>query len=166
MKSGARNVREYLASLPQERRRAISAVRRVVLDNLPAGFAEGMQYGMIGYFVPHAVYPGGYHVNPEEPLPYAHLASQKNYMALYLSCACLNEARRAAFERAWRARGDKPDMGKSCIRFKRLEQMPPALVGGAIAALSCAEFIAQYERRIGARHTARRMRALPHAIAV
>ena len=84
MKSSAKTVDEYLAALPENRRTAISTVRKVILANLPEGYEECMSYGMIGYVVPHRIYPAGYHCDPKLPLPYANLGSQKNHMALYL----------------------------------------------------------------------------------
>lgn len=84
MQSKATTVAQYLAELPAERREAIEAVRRVILDHLPEGVSEGMGYGMIGYSIPHSVYPKGYHCDPKQPLPFASLASQKNHMSLYL----------------------------------------------------------------------------------
>src|SRR5580693_4171014 len=91
MQSGAKTVAEYLDSLPADRRAAISAVREVIRANLDAGYEEGIQYGMIGYYVPHRLFPAGYHADPKQPLPFAALASQKNHMALYLMgvyCGC------------------------------------------------------------------------------
>src|SRR6516162_2904358 len=86
MQSNATTVAEYLSSLPEDRRRAIEAVRQVILQNLDKDYEEGMQYGMIGYYVPHRVYPAGYHCDPKQPLPFAALGSQKNYMSVYLMC--------------------------------------------------------------------------------
>ena len=87
MQCKAKTVKEYLASLPQDRRVAIKSVREVICKNLDKGYEEGMQYGMIGYYVPHKVYPPGYHCDPKQPLPFASLASQKNHMAVYLMCS-------------------------------------------------------------------------------
>ena len=86
MQSKATTVDQYLASLPEDRRAALSAVRDVIRKNLDGDYEEGMQYGMIGYYVPHAVFPAGYHADPKQPLPFASLASQKNHMAVYLMC--------------------------------------------------------------------------------
>src|SRR5688572_8959727 len=86
MQSKAQTVNDYLAELPDDRRAAIEAVRKVIRKNLPKGYEEGMQYGMIGYHVPHKLYPPGYHCDPKQPLPFAALASQKNYMSVYLMC--------------------------------------------------------------------------------
>src|SRR3954469_15434727 len=98
MTSAASTVDEYLAGLPDDRRAAISAVRKTILGNLPAGYEEGMQYGMIGYYVPHSLFPAGYHCNPKEPLSFASLGSQKNHMALYLMCVYGDSELREWFE--------------------------------------------------------------------
>lgn len=152
MRSKASTVDEYLAGLPEDRRDAIQAVREVILENLDDGYEEGMQYGMIGYFVPHRVYPAGYHCDPKQPVPFAGLASQKSYMSLYLMglyCGCAdgesdNEHSRW-FKAAWTATGKKLDMGKSCARFKRLEDVPLDVVGQAIRRLPARTFLQQYE---------------------
>jgi hypothetical protein len=145
MQSKAKTVQEYLDQLPDHRREAISAVRDVMLKNLPKGFEEGMQYGMIGYFVPHSVYPDGYHCNPKEPLPYASLAAQKNYMSIYLMCIYGDEAHRDWFVEAWNKTGKKLDMGKSCVRFKKLEDVPLKVVGQAMKRVTVKKFIDFYE---------------------
>jgi hypothetical protein len=145
MQSKAKTVQEYLDQLPDHRREAISAVRDVMLKNLPKGFEEGMQYGMIGYFVPHSVYPDGYHCNPKEPLPYASLAAQKNYMSIYLMCIYGDEAHRDWFVEAWNKTGKKLDMGKSCVRFKKLEDVPLKVVGQAMKRVTVKKYIDFYE---------------------
>lgn len=153
MQSKAKTVAEYLASLPDDRRRAIEAVRRVILDNLDSDYEEGMSYGMIGYYVPHRVYPAGYHCDPKQGLPYAGLASQKNYMSLYLMglyCGCVEGVSDTAlmqwFRDAWAKSGRKLDMGKACIRFRKLEDLPLDVVGEAIRRLPASVYIEQYER--------------------
>lgn len=145
MQSKAKTVQEYLDQLPDHRREAISAVRDVMLKNLPKGFEEGMQHGMIGYFVPHSVYPDGYHCNPKEPLPYASLAAQKNYMSIYLMCIYGDEAHRDWFVEAWNKTGKKLDMGKSCVRFKKLEDVPLKVVGQAMKRVTVKKYIDFYE---------------------
>jgi hypothetical protein len=145
MQSDAATVKEYLASLPAERRAAIEAVRRVIRKNLDKDYAEGMQYGMIGYFVPHSIYPAGYHCDPRQPLLFAGLASQKNYMAVYLMCVYGSPEHEAWFRAEWAKTGKKLDMGKSCIRFQRLDDLPLALIGKAIARVPAKKFIAFYE---------------------
>src|SRR6266542_404910 len=118
MQSSAKTVQEYLKELPADRREAINAVRGVILANLPKGCEERMSYGMIGYVVPHSIYPAGYHCDPKQPLPMACLGSQKNHMALYSMCAYGDPATDQWFRKAWLATAKKLDMGKSCIRFK------------------------------------------------
>lgn len=154
MQSKAATVDQYLAELPADRREVIGAVRGVILKNLGAGFEEGMQYGMIGYFVPRSVYPAGYHCDPRQPLPFAGLGSQKNHMALYLFCVYQSEGLREWFVEAWeveaaRGRAGKLDMGAGCVRFRKLEDVPLAVVGRAIKRVSVKKFIAQYEAVLG-----------------
>ena len=120
MQSKAATVAAYLKSLPEDRRKALQAIRKVVNDNLDPKVKEAMAYGMPGWVVPLSVYPDGYHCAKDTPLPFASLASQKNHMALYLFCvySVPGEAERLAEE--WKAAGKKLDMGKSCLRFKKL----------------------------------------------
>ena len=146
MQSNARTVEEYLRSLPEDRRAAISAVRKVILANLPKGYEECMSYGMIGYVVPHSIYPAGYHCNPKLPLPYANLASQKNHMALYLMCCYGDKATYQWFCKAWKATGKKLDMGKSCVRFKKLEDVSLEVIGEVIARVPVKNYIARIEQ--------------------
>ena len=148
MQSRAATVDQYLAELPPDRREAISAIRDVIRKNLPKGYEEGMGYGMIGYAIPHSVYPAGYHCNPKQPVPFASLASQKNHMALYLMCLYSDPAFEAWFRDEWAKSGKKLDMGKSCIRFKRLEDVPLRLIGETIKKVPVKEFLAFYEAAI------------------
>jgi hypothetical protein len=105
-----------------------------------------MQYGMIGYCVPHSLWPAGYHCDPKQPLTFASLGNQKNHMALYLMCVYGHEETRAWFEEAWRASGKKLDMGKACARFKRLEDLPLDVVGQVIARVPVDEFLSRYQQ--------------------
>jgi hypothetical protein len=148
MQSKAQTVKEYLAELPDDRRAAIEAVRKVIRKNLPKGIEEGMQYGMIGYHVPHKLYPPGYHCDPRQPLPYAGLASQKNHMAVYLMCVYSGEKDDAWFRKAWAKTGKKLDMGKSCIRFKKVDDLALDVLGEAIGRVPTADFIKLYESSI------------------
>jgi len=148
MQSKASTVEQYLAELPQDRRRAISAIREVILSNLPAGYEEGMGYGMIGYAVPHSVYPPGYHCNPKQPLPFASLASQKNHIALYLMCMYSEPGFEAWFREEWAKSGKKLDMGKSCIRFRSLDDVALPVIGKAIKKVPAKKFIEYYESAI------------------
>src|SRR6516225_4797011 len=141
-KNSATTVGEYLASLPDDRRSVIEAVRKVILANLDSGYEEGIQYGMIGYYVPHRVYPAGYHCDPKQPLPFAALASQKGYMSIYLMCIYGHEALRSWFEEAWAKAGKKLDMGKACVRFKKLEDLALDVIGEAIRRVPAKKYIA------------------------
>jgi len=145
MQSKAKTVKQYLAELPDDRREALQAVRTVILKNLPKGYKEGMQYGMIGYFVPHSVYPPGYHCDPKQPLPLAGLASQKNHMAIYLMCVYGDPEHAAWFRAAWAKTGKKLDMGKSCVRFRKIEDVPLKVIGEAIKRVPVKKFIEHYE---------------------
>lgn len=138
MKSEAETVKEYLAELPDERRQAVTAVRRVVLENLPRGYEEVMNWGMITYQVPLETYPDTYN---KKPLMYAALASQKHHMALYLTGIYIDEEASEAFEEAYKATGKRYDVGKSCVRFRKIEDLPLTLIGDSIASLGVEEFI-------------------------
>ncbi|MBC8094393.1 MAG: DUF1801 domain-containing protein [Akkermansiaceae bacterium] len=144
MQSKATTVKQYLAELPSDRRAAIENVRAVILKNLDPLFEEGMQYGMIGYYVPHRVYPPGYHCDPKQPLPFICLASQKNYMSLYLGCVYGPE-REKPFREAWAMTGKKLDMGKSCIRFRKIENLALDVIGVSILRTRARTFIEYYE---------------------
>ncbi len=143
--SKATTVKAYLASLPADRRGAIESVRKVILANLDKEYEEGMQYGMIGYYVPHSVFPAGYHCDPKQPLPFAGLASQKNYMSIYLMCTYGSTEHAAWFKEAWARTGKRLDMGKSCIRFKKLDDVALDVIGEAIARVPARAYIAHYE---------------------
>lgn len=124
MQSQAKSVSQYLAELPADRRTAIQALREVILANIDENVEETMQYGMIGYVIPHRVYPEGYHVDPTQPLPYACLASQKNYISLYVMGTYAGPEEERWLRDAWAAAGQKLDMGKCCIRMKSLDNAP------------------------------------------
>lgn len=142
--SKATTVREYLDGLPDDRRKALEAVRKVIRKNIDKRCKEGMQYGMIGYFVPHKVYPPGYHADPKQPLPFAGLASQKNHMSLYLLCVYGDKEAERWLRAAWKKTGKKLDMGKSCIRFRSAEDVPLDLVTEAVARVPVKKFLAHY----------------------
>ena len=151
MKSNATTVDEYLANLPTDRREAISEVRRVILANLPKGYEECMTYGMIGYVVPHSIYPAGYHCDPKLPLPYANLGSQKNHMALHLMSVYGDPATEKWFRAAWEATGKRLDMGKACVRFRKLDDVPLDVIGQIIARVPVQKYIAHIEQVLGER---------------
>jgi hypothetical protein len=147
MQSKAATVAEYLASLPEERRAVVEAVRRVILKNLDKTYAEGMGYGMIGYFVPHSFYPPGYHCDPRMPLPFAGLASQKRHLSLYLMTTYgEGHAMEQGFREAWAKTGKKLDMGKCCIRFNKLEDLALDVIADAIRRVPATDYIAHYEK--------------------
>jgi hypothetical protein len=131
--------------LPEDRRAAINAVREVILANLPDGYEETMQYGMIGYVIPHSLYPAGYHCDPKQPLTYANLGSQKNHMALYLMCAYGDEATAQWLRDSFAAAGKKLDMGKACLRFRKLEDLPLEVIGQAVARVPVQAYIDRVE---------------------
>jgi len=128
------------------------------LKNLDKNYQEAMQYGMIGYSVPHSVYPAGYHCDPKQPLPFAAIASQKNYMSVYLMspyCGCVDDAQHKEhtqwFRDAWAKSGKKLDMGKSCIRFTKVEDLALDVIGEAIKRVPAKRFIEGYEAALGDR---------------
>lgn len=143
MQSDATTVEGYLDSLPEERRGAIEAVRGTILEHLPEAYEEGIQYGMLGYYIPLERYPETYN---GQPLAVAGLASQKSYMSLYLNCVYSDSGEKDWFEERWAETGKKLDMGKSCVRFKKLEDLPLDVVGEAIARVPPEDYIAAYER--------------------
>lgn len=159
MQSKAATVAEYLASLPEDRRRALEAVRKVVRANLDKDYEEGMQYGMIGYYVPHRVFPAGYHCDPKQPLPFAGLASQKNHMAVYLMGVYTGygddsaTAEASWFEQAWKKTGKKLDMGKCCVRFKKLEDVALDVVGESVRRLPASKYIRFYTAALEAQRS-------------
>ena len=143
MQSGAVMVESYLAELPEDRRQAVGAVRRVILDHLPPGFEEVMQYGMISYVVPLERYPDTYN---GQALDVASLANQKRHMAIYLTGVYGEDGAQEWLRERWATTGKKLDMGKSCLRFKRLDDLALDVVGEAIARTSVDDFLAAYER--------------------
>ncbi len=129
---------DYLASLPQDRREVISAVRDLILDNLPKGYKETINWGMLSYEVPLEIYPDTYN---KKPLSYIGLAAQKNYNSLYLMSVYQDPADYQELMDAFAAMGVKPDMGKSCIRFKSLDQIPLETISRLIAKTSVRDFV-------------------------
>ena len=138
MQSEAKTVEEYINALPEERQQAIRKVRKLILENLPEGYEEVMNWGMITYQVPLSVYPDTYN---KKPLMFAALASQKNHMAVYLSTIYINEDKRVQFEESYRETGKRYDVGKSCVRFRKLDDLPLSLIGKEIASFSVNDFI-------------------------
>ena len=144
MQSKAKTVADYLASLPADRRAELETVRRVVLANLDRGFEEGMQYGMIGWFVPHRLFPAGYHCDPTQPLPMGGLAAQKNAFSLYLMPLYGDTKLLAWFTSAWQKTGKKLDMGKACIRFKKADDLALDVIAATLQKLSMQGYVDAY----------------------
>ena len=142
VRSNAATVEEYLNELAPDRREHIEAVRNVILDKLPEGYAESMNWGMISWEIPLDRYPKTYN---KQPLMYAALASQKNYMSLYLMCVYVHDGTQTAFERRFKASGKKLNMGKSCVRFKTTDDLPMDLIADTVASTSVDDYIKSYE---------------------
>jgi hypothetical protein len=142
VRSAAATVEEYLQELVPDRREEIQAVRELVLDNLPPGYVETMNWGMITYEIPLERYPETYN---KQPLMYAALASQKRYLSLYLMCVYSHRESRIWFEERFKASGKKLNMGKSCVRFRRVEDLPLDLIAETVAGTSVEDYIRFYE---------------------
>ena len=138
-------VAQYLDSLPPDRRAALSAVRKVIKDNLDPGYVECVQYGMIGYAVPHSIFPAGYHCDPKQPLPFAALGSNKGSMSLHLMCIYWSSERREWFEKAWARTGKKLDMGQACVRAKSADDLALDVIGEVIRRVPARQYVAEYE---------------------
>ena len=138
MKSSAATIQQYLAEMPEDRQKAITQVRETILNNLPEGYEEAINFGMITYQVPLDVYPDTYN---KKPLMYAALANQKNHMAVYLTGIYMDEDLYQDFEEKYRETGKRYDVGKSCVRFRKLEDLPLELIGESFGAISMEDFI-------------------------
>ena len=141
-RSGSTTVKEYLNELPADRRAVVSVVRKEILRHLPNGYRESMNWGMISYEVPLERYPNTYN---KQPLGYVALAAQKNYFALYLMCVYQDPKREAWLKREFKKAGKRLNMGKSCVRFRKLEDLPLDVIGKVVASTSPEEFISAYE---------------------
>lgn len=140
---------DYISQIPEDRQEAAKKLRKIILDNLPKGFEEGIQYGMIAYYVPHSIYPDGYHCDPNIPLPFMSFASQKNSINLYHSGVYAVPKIHDWFVSEYPKHSkQKLDMGKSCIRFKKIDQIPYKLIAELCTKLSVNEWIAIYEANI------------------
>jgi uncharacterized protein YdhG (YjbR/CyaY superfamily) len=149
MQSNAATVDQYLSEVPPERQEAMNKLRKVILKNLPKGFKETMGYGMMGYCVPHSIYPAGYHCNPKDPLPFAGLASQKNSINFYHMGIYADPKLLKWFMDEYAKTGlGKLDMGKSCMRFKKPEQIPYQLIGELISKITVEKWIEIYEKNL------------------
>ncbi len=149
MQYDVETVQEYLEQIPKERTEAVQKLRKTVADNLPEGFKEGIQYKMIGFYVPHSRYPDGYHCNPNDPLPFINIASQKNFVALYHSGIYANKELHDWFVAEYPKHCNyKLDMGKSCVRFKRMDDIPYDLIAELCQKVTSQEWIDLYEKNI------------------
>lgn len=149
MKIEANNPIDYISNLPEERQEAMSRLRQTILDNLPKGFEETMSYGMIGYVVPHSIYPDGYHCTPELPLPFMSIASQKNFVALYHMGIYADKELYDWFVTDYPKHvKTKLDMGKSCIRFKKIETIPYDLIAELCTRMTVKQWIELYEKNV------------------
>ena len=149
MQIKANTPEEYIQQIPEERQAAFNKLRQTILDNLPEGFEETMNYGMIGYVVPHSIYPGGYHVDPTLPLPFMSIASQKNFVAFYHSGIYADPKLLSWFQNEYpKYVKTKLDMGKSCVRFKKPDLMPFELIEELVKRMTVQEWIDIYESHI------------------
>lgn len=149
MQSTVKTVNEYLDELPEERKTAFLKLRDSILNTLPKGFEEQMSYGMLGYLVPHSIYPGGYHCNPKLPLPFMNIASQKNFIALHHLGIYANPKLLEWFTTEYpKHSSQKLDIGKGCIRFKKLDQIPFDLIAELAGKMTVEDWIECYETQI------------------
>lgn len=145
MQSKAITVAEYLASLPLDRRTAIQALRETIFANLDKDYREAMIYGMIGFVIPHSIYPPGYHCDPKLPLPFVYLGSQKGHMSLHLMCVYGDPAQESKLREGFAKAGKKIDMGKACLRFKKIDDLSLEVIGKLIANMPAKAYIKRYE---------------------
>jgi uncharacterized protein YdhG (YjbR/CyaY superfamily) len=149
MTSKATSAEQYLKELPEDKKKAVTELRDVVLKNLPKGFKEVMSYGMLGYVVPHDIYPSGYHCDPKQPLPFACIASQKNFISFYhMGVYSMPDLLKWFTTEYPKHSPAKLDMGKSCIRFKKPEHIPYKLIGELIKKVSVKDWIGWYEKNL------------------
>ena len=147
MKNEGNTPAEIVANCPEDRKDVMGKMRQTILESLPKGFEEGVGYGMILYFVPHTIYPAGYHCDPKQPLPFVSLASQKNFIALYHMGLYADPALLSWFTEKYKATvSSKLDMGKSCIRFKKMTDIPFELIGELMTKISVESWIETYEK--------------------
>jgi uncharacterized protein YdhG (YjbR/CyaY superfamily) len=149
MNSKALTPSEYMTQLPEDRKDVVQKLRQTILDHIDSKFQECMNYGMLGYVVPFTIYPDGYHCNPKLPLPFMNLASQKNYIAVYHSGMYAKKEIYDWFVAEYpKYCTTKLDMGKSCVRFKKMDDIPYTLIGQLAAKMSVDEWITLYESQI------------------
>ncbi len=146
MKIEANTPQEYINNMPDDRKQVMNKLRKTILDNLPKGYEETLSYGMIGYVVPHSIYPNGYHCNPKLPLPFINIASQKNFIAVYHMGLYASQKLLHWFVQEYPKHcSTKLDMGKSCIRFKKIDQIPFELIEELTKKVSVEEWVKTYE---------------------
>ncbi|MFD1632073.1 DUF1801 domain-containing protein [Pseudopedobacter beijingensis] len=149
MEKEVKTVTEYMEQLPAERKEVLQKLRKIITENLPEGFEETLSYGMIGYVVPHSIYPDGYHVTPQLPLPFINIASQKSHIALYHMALYADENLLNWFKEEYaKQTNTKPDIGKSCIRFKKPEQIPFSLIGELVQQIDIQQWVQLYKTKI------------------
>ena len=149
MQYKASNVEEYIEQIPDERKEVFSKLRKTILENLPTGFQEAISYGMIGYVVPHSLYPSGYHCDPKLPLPFISIASQKNFIGFYhMGIYAKKELLDWFVSEYPKHCKTKLDMGKSCIRFKKMEDIPYNLIAELCTKMTPEEWITLYETNV------------------
>lgn len=149
MKNTANTVDEYINTLPENRKDAIIKLREIISENLPSGFTETINYGMIGYVIDHKSYPAGYHANPSLPLPFINIASQKNHIAIYhMGIYSDKKLLKWFLDKYAETVATKIDMGKSCIRFKKPEIIPFDLIGELASKISPDEWVEKYENSL------------------
>lgn len=149
MQYKASSPEDYIRQIPEERQEVVKKLRQIIKENLPEGFEEGIQYGMVGYYVPHSIYPNGYHVTPSEPLPFMSFASQKNSINLYHSGIYANPDLHKWFVEEYPKHCKrKLDMGKSCIRFKKLDDIPFELIAELATKMTVNEWVNIYETNL------------------
>lgn len=147
MQYKASTIAEYISQIPEDRKAPIEKLRAIFNKNLSEGFVETLSYGMIGFVVPHNIYPDGYHCDPKTPLPFINIASQKNFIALYHSGMYANKELFVWFEKQYPKHcKTKLDMGKSCVRFKKMEDIPYDLIEELSKKMTCKEWISIYEK--------------------
>lgn len=148
MQSKATTPDQYIAELPEDRKPAMEKLRSIFLENIPKGFEEQMGYGMLGFVVPFSLYPSGYHCDSKQPLPFAGMASQKNFIALYHMGIYANPELLDWFVSEYPKHSkQKLDMGKSCIRFKKMDQIPYELIAELMQKISIQDWISTYEKQ-------------------
>jgi hypothetical protein len=149
MQYKASSPEEYIKLLPEERKEPVKKLHQIILDNLPKGMEEQMSYGMLGFVIPHSIYPDGYHCDPKLPLPFMNLSSQKNFIALYhMGTYAKNDLLVWFTEEYDKKCNYKLDMGKSCVRFKKMDDIPYDLIAELVQKMSTKEWISIYENQI------------------